>query len=313
MESRTVKEMEEELETLEALGNPTEESVTTEEESPIDDILTEMTDDKEVDAGVEVDEEEEEPSKPTRTNWKKRYKKFKQATDASLYELRTEKSELLGQIQYLNSRMDSMQETMSKEQDATSFSDRFSDTDKEIFGEDALSSLEKATNDAVAPLKEQLAQEKEWRKHQTELQRAKASQEASQYFLTSLEDLVPNFSEVDQDPNFKTWMDLPDEGSGITRLTLFKNAEKAGDVSRVANFMLAFNDAMKPTDKLKDLVSPVSTSSATPTLSRDSKISTKFIDKFYSDIMKGRYRGNEIKRAEIETKIDKALAEGNVY
>lgn len=294
-------------------GDHTDEPVSTEEATPdtTEPTLDSMIDNDE-DAVVEevLVDEEIVINKPKKATWKTRYSQYKTKTDATIFELRKENSNLISQIQLLNTRVDEMRVST---EDATSFVDRFTDIDKEILGEDALNSLEQATNAAVEPLKQQLAEEKAWRAQQLELQRSKSKQEASTYFLTALANAVPDYAEIDTNPAFAEWMDSPDIISGIPRVKLFKQAETAGDVHRVANFMNDFKEATKPVDKLKDKVTPVSTSSTSPTFTQGEKISMADVNKFYDDTLKGIYRGNEDKRLEMEAKVNKALAEGNVY
>ena len=293
------------------ISNPVEESAPTNKAhtDPTNTLDGMIENDKDV-----VKEKEvvvgEVSKKIKRNDWKSRYTKYKTATDATIFELRKENSNLISQVQALNIRLD---EARVSTEDTTQFSDRFSDVDKEIFGEDALSSLEDATNAAVEPLKKQLAEEKEWREKQLELQRVKSQQEANTYFLTALANAVPDYVNIDTDPAFKKWIDQPDTLSGVSRVKLFKQAEHAGDVSRIANFMNEFKEANKPIDNLKDKVSPVTTSAASPTYDREGQISMRDVHNFYDDVLKGRYRGNETKRVEMDTKINKALADGNVY
>lgn len=293
------------------LSNPADESVAIEKAQivPEDNTLDGMIEDeKKIDAVVEVDKEVDKSDK---VNYKVRFTNYKTKTDATIFELRKENSNLITEVQLLSKRVEDMLESTK---DTTTFVDRFSDVDKEIFGEDALSSLEKATNATVEPLKKQLAEEKEWRKKQLELQKARSKQEASTYFLTALAKAVPDYAEVDMDPSFVKFMNQPDTISGIPRVRLFKQAEHTGDAARVASFMNEFKEANKPVDNLKDKVSPVSTSAASPTQTNEGdKLSFTYVDNFYSDVLKGKYRKNEKARVEIETRINKALAQGNVY
>jgi hypothetical protein len=211
----------------------------------------------------------------------------------------------------LNQKLEAFKDKVQK--DTPAFADRFSEIDREVFGEEALASLEEATNAAVEPLKEQLREEREWRKQQLELQRAKNKQDASAFFLKALAKAVPDYEEIDKDPAFADFMAFPDKVSGIPRIQLFKQAEASGDAARVASFMNEYKGINAPVDNLKDKITPVATNSPSPIQDQGDKMSMAEIDKYYEDVMKGRYRNNQKEMKEMENKVNKALASGDVY
>lgn len=306
-----LKTMQDEIEAMEKQFTAPVEDTTPVDKAQVDlvDTLDSMVEDVETEEEVEV---EEFQKKPKRTNWKSRYTKYRQSTDATIFELRKDNANYISQVQLLSKRIDEMNKSTA-DADTTSFADKFSDVDKEIFGEDALSSLEEATNAAVEPLKKQLADEKAWREQQLELQRSKSKQSASTFFLNALAKAVPDYAEIDLDPSFGKYMSQPDTISGIQRVQLFKQAEQNGDAARVATFMNEFKEANAPIDNLKNKVSPVSTSTASPASNQGDKMSMVDINKYYDDVMKGKYRNNEKSRMEMEHKVNTALGNGDVY
>lgn len=306
-----LKEMQADVEAMEQMvGNHTEDVSTDKAQVDPTDTLDDMIENADVAVENDLEDEVIKEKKSKKPTWKSRYSRYKTKTDATIFELRKENSNLISQIQSLNKQVDEMRVST---EDATPFIDRFSEVDKEVLGEDALNSLEEATNAAVEPLKRQLEEERVWRTSQLELQRLKSKQEANTHFLTALANVVPDYEEVDTNPAFAEFMNQPDPSSGITRIKLFKQAEQSGDVSRVANFMNDFKQATKPVDNLKDKVSPVSTSTASPTPSQGDRISMADVNKFYDDVLKGKYRANEKARLEMDAKINTALMNGEVY
>ncbi len=75
-------------------------------------------------------------------------------------------------------------------------------------------------------------------------------------------------------------------------------------------------EASKPKDKLASKVAPVGDQASVTTVDQrkpgDRPISKAYIDKFYDDLARGRYRGRHSEARAIEAEIDKAVMEGRV-
>ena len=251
-----------------------------------------------------------------RTNWKKRFINYKSSTDATIYKLRQENIRLNeDNLSYKNK----VSELAVKVQELSTKTpqDVLSQEEREILGDDAVSSVQKLVDTkirmVVDPLQKQLD---EARTLQDKLQ--KDSIEESKVvnhniFLSKLANIVPDYEEIDTDPKWLTWMKGIEDESGLAREYIFKEAYSIGDVRRVAQYFIEFKNATK--SPLERHVTPSNTNTNTTSIQRKTGpevISMAFVNKFYDDCIRGRYRGREKIKQEIELKIDRAIAEGRV-
>lgn len=262
---------------------------------------SEKEDDEEYD-----DEEEHSASKPKRVSWKKRYSTYKASSDATIYSLRQEIVRAAATTDELRKKVNSLQKLMSDKQ-PDSFTSAFSEEDMNIFGEDAVNSMKRATESMVAPLKQELAEAREKLRMREATDVQNHAVQAKTTFLNKLANAVPDYAEIDVDPKFAEWVNDIDMNSGFSRLQLFKNAEANGDVGRVASFMNEFKALHKKRNPLDSKITPTSSQQARETNVAPEQITPEYVNKFYDDYAKGKYRGKEKLAQEIETKIDKAL------
>jgi hypothetical protein len=80
-------------------------------------------------------------------------------------------------------------------------------------------------------------------------------------FFASLTGMVPEWEQINQDPQFLTWLDEMDELAGETRQSLLSRAEKSRDAARTAKFFNAYKKtsstwAAKATTALDQQVAP---------------------------------------------------------
>lgn len=268
-------------------------------------------------------EPEAAPQKQSRTNWKKRFQNFKSSADATIYELRQENAGLKSDMAHLRASVHELQKRQAEETPSDPFAGVFSEDDEATFGEDGLAVVKKATQTAIEratkPLQDRLnaSEERATIKAQEAAQRE--NKNLYNEFLSKLEIIVPDFKKVNVDPGFLKWMQEPDIYSGITRAKLFTQAESSRDVSRVGEFFVEYKEATKarPSAAVEKHITPVGGQAATsapmqPTTNDSEVIYTSEIDKFYDDVMKGRYAGRHNEVMAIEDKIDKAVAQNRI-
>lgn len=316
--SRMTDKLDKEIEEMESAMNnspaPEEEAVVVdpshqfdlnpEPEEPSEEIAEPVVEDVEEDA--DDDDEVPSESKPKRVSWKKRYSTYKASSDATIYSLRQEVVQAMTTVDKLRTQVNELTKSIADKQ-PDPFKSAFTSEDMDIFGEDAVNSMQRATENAIAPLKRELEetrkklQEKELADVQNQTVQAKT------IFLNKLADAVPDYAEIDTDKKFAEWITGIDENSGFSRLHLFKTAEKNGDVGRVASFMNEFK-ATRATkvNPLDSKVTPTSSSTAKATSVVPEQITQAYINKFYADYAAGKYRGREKEAQAIERKIDKA-------
>lgn len=149
-------------------------------------------------------------------------------------------------------------------------------------------------------------------------QRQVATQE--QQFWGRLNELVPDWAKINDDPDFQTWLLAKDPLTGITRQTYLEDAQAALDPVRVASFFNVWTEMgnpttpKPPTDRsavLQQHVQP-GQSRATPAPQQPKTYTRQFVAQFYRDITSGKYKGREQERAKIENDIFRAQEEGRI-
>ncbi len=264
----------------------------------------------------------QEQVKKPRTNWKKRFTNYKSSTDATIYDLRRDLARRSEEVLGMKKNIDDLRSIILKNQ-AESKKDALdsvlTEEDREILGNEAVDTLKKVTsaavNNAVSPLKKELEEAKE-RSAIAEKDKIDAEwQKANLSFRKRLGKQIPDFEEINIDPNFMKYMDKIDPVSGYTKARLFKIAEHSGDVGRVASFFKEFKKSSLNEEHnqiLDENITPVASNTSKNTGTDKTPISKEFIDNFYKDCIKGVYNGRESERVKINTKIDNALANGEI-
>jgi hypothetical protein len=103
---------------------------------------------------------------------------------------------------------------------------------------------------------------------------------------------------------------------GATRQAALDAAYQALDAQRAANVFMAFKatlPATRPAGSLANQVAPNGAAAAAPVAAGAKQlISSKFVEKFYNDLAKGKYSGRDAEAARIEGEINAAAAEGRI-
>lgn len=267
-------------------------------------------------SGDDNEGESEDPSQPkNRNNWKKRYTSLRSYHDAQIYELRAELSRTKAAVVELSKSNSALSDRMVVDKDDSFITEE----ERMILGEEAVNVLMKVHEKSVNPIKEQLATERNARLRAEEADAQRNQVAAQAMFVQRLERLVPAYADIDTDPAFLKWMEHQDEWSGVERKTLFQRAVVNGDVGRAAEFYATYHNLTSkgaPRDNLANKVTPTGSSSGASSLPPSStgsdEISMAFINNFYNDVNRGKYKGRQALMNEIESKIDKAYSEGRV-
>jgi len=203
------------------------------------------------------------------------------------------------------------------------------------YGKDLLTVVGKRAKEELAPLLSQQAQQIE---KLNETMRSMAGQGAQQNQRTLLERLdakMPEWRDVNTNPEFLSWLRLPDAYSGAIRHDMLKAAYAAGDATRVLAFFNGFlaeeaattpaeaepdpivtqDQVRVPRIPLKNLAAPgkaknAASSSGAPV---EKPIITRAqIASFYTDVSAGRYRGRDEEKNRLEAMIFAAQAGGRI-
>lgn len=325
---REIEEMEQAL-----LGNPeepveepseTQESQTLEAEETAVETETETEVSESAPEAITPDPEDVagEATKAKRNDWKKRYINYKASTDSTIHQQRQEIISLTEANLNMSKQIDELAKQVANlSSNEVKIEDLISDEQREIIGEetlDALQKLQKASVDKqVAPLKAELEAERVRKLEAAQSKLSTDKETIRLQFISRLAQVVPDYAEIDSNPQFINWMDEADEDSGLTRRYIFKQAQGLGDVGRVAGFMKEFKRiTSQPAKALESKISPKKSSASQPTNQQSSQEPTIWtqagIDAFYNDRIRGRFRGTEKEAQAIEREIDLAIQEGRI-
>jgi len=313
LEKLKQEEAELEAQLTQKLGDPVEPTATT-----VEDGIQITPEEKEAAEFIQeivippAQDTPEQPAPVKRTNWKKRFTGYKASSDATIYEQRQELEALRAQMVNLSEQLVNSQDAKREVQGEDMFKDAFTDDEVDTFGADGLDVVKKVTKVAidnqVKPLKAQLAK--------AELDRLKSMKLASENelrssynkFTIALESLVPDYKDLNADPGFLEWIKQPDEHSGLPRISLLRNAESKRDVKRTSDFFIEFKAAQTP--NIEKYITPIgSGSTPRPQQKPDQPVYKQSdIDKFYSDVMKGRYKGQQ----DLITSTERAIEQASV-
>lgn len=147
--------------------------------------------------------------------------------------------------------------------------------------------------------------------------------------LADLDRSVPAWREQNVNPEFLSWLSLPDPYSGVIRQELLKEAYDRHDARRVASFFkgfLAEEAALDPASSgrqpapmagkvpLETLAAPgrAKTAAANSAPAEKPTFTPSQITQFYLDVSNGKYAGREEEKMRIERQIFDAQKEGRI-
>lgn len=313
----------------ENLEQDTDESSTDSSED-----LTELTDDvttQDTSEDLTADTHEEESNTQEKTKrtswkteaetWKKRFVNYKTSTDSKIFSLRQhiaslEKSRL--ELEDKISTISITSKSVTKEEDEA-IAKILSEDERELLGDDVIDLIKKlnkvAVESAVAPLKKELTDAKKAANKVEEEWIQTETKSRMDVFKDKVKSLVPNYETYLGDKKFIEWMNSVDTYSPSIRADLFRAAEQLYDARRVAQFFTEYKElttASRSNTTLDDNISPVQSATSSTISQKSPIIKRAFIDKFYDDCVKGRYRGRETERKQIEKQIESAVLQGRI-
>lgn len=166
-----------------------------------------------------------------------------------------------------------------------------------------------AAQEAVA----QARAEMEARMAQLEQAQAQSrSAQSGNAFWAAVERLAPGSRAANDssEPGWVTFLNGVDSASGKTRMELGEAAVAAGDVHRVAQLYQEYAGKPKPDASHSVRPAPVAQGQDRP--KRKASIRESEMKKFYEDLQRGRYAGQEEKAKQIEKAIEDAVLEGRI-
>jgi hypothetical protein len=199
------------------------------------------------------------------------------------------------------------------------------------YGEEFLNLVGKKAREEISPEVKSLKSEIAQLKSQLSGVNGYVANDAQSRLEQHLDNSVANWRELNYNPDFLSWLALPDSYSGAIRHELLKEAWDRRDASRVANFFkgfLAEEAVVAPVDQEPDRTgSPVSkvpleslaapgraktAASGNTTPAEKPTFTRAQIAAFYADAASGKFRGREADKERLERQIFEAQRDGRI-
>ena len=259
-----------------------------------------------------------------------KYRTLQGMYNAEVPRLHSQNKELSTRVQ----QMEQLLASLSAQQNASSTPAQpekyLSDKDVEDYGE-SIDVMRKVSREELGSVAQRIAQlEQLLTKMQSDVvpqvqtlaQRQAMTSE--QQFWSELGAAVPNWREVNDNPDFQSWLLEVDPMTGSTRQAYLEDAQRTLDPRRVASFFrtwlerngqanVAQSKGSSPNSELEKQVAPGrSRGGSSPQANKGAVYSPQDIQKFFNDVRTGKYKGKEQERNRIERDIFAAQREGRI-
>lgn len=254
----------------------------------------------------------------------KRFNNYKASTDITIRDLRSDLVSSKNKYANLQKGYNDLHQRLAALESTSSSKKMFSEEEIDILGEPAANALDKGVRDILdakmKPLQEELARSRQDTADRELRDAQQMIKKDYDSFLTNLGKAVPDYATLNVSEGFLQYMKEADEYSGVLREHLFKKAEEALDVGRIASFFIDYKKShaipLSNTEILENAVTPTGKAGSPNETGeeRDVVITYKYIDKFYDDYTRGKYKTKKGRdeAAKIEAMIDRAVLSGNV-
>lgn len=260
---------------------------------------------------------------PEDETWERRYKTLQGMFNAEVPRLKSEVNDLKNQLSTAITRLDLASEVKPK---SSSVTERLvTDKDVEDFGGDLVDLIKRqATEVAQSELSKKISKLEEENaqllREVTGVSERQGESSRRDYFA-ELSRLVPDYEALNVDQGFLDWLNEVDLLSGNQRQEYLNQAFNSFDPVRTANLFNTYKELIgapapsrQANKNLERQVAPGTSkvSSASASTGSDKVWSMGDIDRFYRDVAKGNFRGNEAEQARIEADIDLAVTQGRL-
>jgi hypothetical protein len=259
--------------------------------------------------------------------WEQKYKTLQGMYNKEVPRLSSENRELGSRVSQLESLLGDLKKQETPVQKAP-VEKLITKDDVEQYG-DSIDVMRRAAKEEVAGQLGRVAQlEKEIAELKgvvPQVQQVKQQQKTTseKQFWDVLNREVPNWNEINSNPDFQSWLLEVDPLTGISRQTYLEDAQRKQDAGRVINFFNAFakvsgidnsarDKSATQSAELQKQVAPKRGRAGQPVNNDAKTYSPKDIEKFFTDVRKGKYKGREDERARMERDIFAAQQEGRI-
>ena len=265
------------------------------------------------------------------SDWEHRYKTLQGKYNAEIPRLQDQIRDLQTLIATL--KKPSVEQSEPEEDDEVPAKSVRYLKDDEIsdYGEDFIDVVKRAAKEEFEPLISRLKSENAQLRSQVGGVTSNIQQNVRQRMLESMDRKLPGWREINQSPEFVSWLNGTDPFSGQRRHDLLLKAFEVNDEARTLAFFQGYQNEnavvtsdyqqpatapqRKPKVDLETLVSPGTPKAGAAPRAQEgsSRIwSQREIARFYDDVTAGKYRSRQKDKAKIEAEIIKAANEGRV-
>lgn len=262
---------------------------------------------------AEPPKDEPKPESHDALYWQHRFQVLQGKYNGELPALRTENEQLKQQVAEKDKQLQKL-EKQAPAADNSGISDDQLAHFKQEFGEDLVTFIERMTQQkAAAPVESNNSKELQDRVDRLESEKR---EDTEARFWVSLEQAVPTFRQINNDPAFLQFLSQIDSQSGKQYQQVLGEAQKSQNAKGVADIFQLYLSQAKPNQAQKrtvpdEQVEPRTTKAAPAPSSQGGKLWTGAeISQFYRDKTAGRYAADEAQR--LEADIFAAQKEGRV-
>jgi hypothetical protein len=263
-----------------------------------------------------------------------KYRTLQGMYNAEVPRLHQQNRELVSRVQHLEQLLSTLTTSNVAASTTNQTVDRLvSDKDVEEYGE-SIDVMRKVSREEYIPVAQKISQLEQMLQRlqsnvvpqvQNLTQRQAASTE--QQFWAQLSQVIPNWKQINDDPDFQTWLLQSDPLTGIGRQTILEDAQRNYDVARIASFFRTWSEISgqavvaqnsqrnAPSSELEKQVAPGrgrSTGNSSTTNGTGKTYTPNDIRSFFESVRQGRYKGREQERDRIERDIFAAQREGRI-
>jgi hypothetical protein len=269
-----------------------------------------------------------QPSKPSEQDWEHKFNSMKGRA------LRFEEAnkQLLSRIADLESELANAKAVKPTQNTRETTESLITDDEVKDYGEEFLGVVGKKAKEILNPEVAELRRQVATLTEKLEEVGGSVIQNAREKMFNALDAGCQRWQQINGDPAFIAWLQLPDTYSGAIRHTLLKAAFERNDAPRVLAFFngfLAEEAAVDPAPvaatpvpaapaparvSLEELAAPgrAKSPAATPAPAEKPIITRDQIASFYTAVNAGKYRGKDAEKAAYEKMIFEAQAAGRI-
>lgn len=267
---------------------------------------------------------------PAGEDWEQKYKTLQGMYNKEVPVLRRQMAQMEADMEAMRRYLAQQAQTPTPAESPTPTATKRRVTEAEVtdYGEEFVDVVQRASLDALDPYVQKLEAKIAKFEQMMGGMVQQTTATARQQLYKDLAGEVPKWQEINNSGEFYAWLDQEDPYVGMPRQALLNQAFERNDTARVIAFFKGFlrdsgassePEQGTPTPTagradLRTMVSPGKTRSNTTTPSKsEGKIwSQQDIAVFYSDVINGKYRGDDARKMSIEREIVTAINEGRI-